>query len=258
MDEVREEGGPTSKTTLSGEHGRRSKAKSPEKQERADSPGPSCASMKSGWSMDHPRVLFQDGNQFIEKRHQERSKVTSAQSVQQHQTELEMNQEELADTLGGGFVLALYPDPASPGCFDRLVALWSPAPGRRSSWVKEDQKVWRPEAARGEKMSTPPPWSLGTTQQHTFSQKSLVSGTSTLRSDRLTLRRSKVKSLAEMKRLQEEDCVEWRSIVRSSFRLLELLWELTGTETGMRWCEPDSWPRGGRSSGEEERRGVLQ
>ncbi|CAL8357891.1 unnamed protein product, partial [Gadus morhua 'NCC'] len=33
---------------------------------------------------------------------QERSKVTSAQSVQQHQTELEMNQKELADTLGGG------------------------------------------------------------------------------------------------------------------------------------------------------------
>ncbi|CAL8277924.1 unnamed protein product [Gadus morhua 'NCC'] len=48
MDEEREEGGPTSRTTLSGEHGRRSKA----------------------------------------KRHQERSKVTSAQSLQQHQTEL--------------------------------------------------------------------------------------------------------------------------------------------------------------------------
>ncbi|CAL8390881.1 unnamed protein product [Boreogadus saida] len=34
-------------------------------------------------------------------RRQKRSKVTSAQSVQQHQTELEMNQEELADTLWG-------------------------------------------------------------------------------------------------------------------------------------------------------------
>jgi hypothetical protein len=40
-------------------------------------------------------------------RHQDRSKVTSAQSVQQHQTELEMNQEELADTLGGGKRLLL-------------------------------------------------------------------------------------------------------------------------------------------------------
>ncbi|XP_056446027.1 NLR family CARD domain-containing protein 3-like [Gadus chalcogrammus] len=66
MDEEREEGGPTSKTTLSGEHGRRSKAKSPEKQERTDPPGPSCVSMKSGWSMDPP-VSFKDGNQSIKK-----------------------------------------------------------------------------------------------------------------------------------------------------------------------------------------------
>ncbi|XP_059896400.1 NLR family CARD domain-containing protein 3-like, partial [Gadus macrocephalus] len=140
MDEERENRDPSSKTALSGEHGRQSKAKSPEKQERADSPGPSCVSMKSGWSMEHPNsfkdgnesvekrrvqqqradspgpscvsmksdssmgppVTFKDGNQSIEKRHQGRSKVTSAQSVQQHQTELEMNQEELADTLGGG------------------------------------------------------------------------------------------------------------------------------------------------------------
>ncbi|CAL8282898.1 unnamed protein product [Boreogadus saida] len=50
MDEEIEDGGPTSKTTLSGEHGRRSKAKSPE-QHRADSPGPSCVSMKSDSSM---------------------------------------------------------------------------------------------------------------------------------------------------------------------------------------------------------------
>ncbi|CAL8365913.1 unnamed protein product [Arctogadus glacialis] len=100
MDEEREEEGPTSKTTLSGEHGRRSKAKRVQ-QQRADSPGPSCVSMKSDRSMEPP-VSFKDGNQSIEKRHQERSKVTSAQSVQQHQTELEMNQEELADTLGDG------------------------------------------------------------------------------------------------------------------------------------------------------------
>ncbi|KAK0144777.1 hypothetical protein N1851_016763 [Merluccius polli] len=36
-------------------------------QERADSPGPSCVSMKSDWSMDRP-VQFKDGNQCIEKR----------------------------------------------------------------------------------------------------------------------------------------------------------------------------------------------
>ncbi|KAK0137040.1 NACHT, LRR and PYD domains-containing protein 12 [Merluccius polli] len=88
MDEETEEGGPPSKTTLSGEHGRHSRAKSPEQQERADSPGPSCVSMKSDWSMDKP-VDFKDGNQSVEKRqHQERSKVTSAQSVQQYPTEL--------------------------------------------------------------------------------------------------------------------------------------------------------------------------
>ncbi|XP_056440510.1 NACHT, LRR and PYD domains-containing protein 12-like [Gadus chalcogrammus] len=126
MDEEREEGAPTSKTTLSGEHGRQSKAKSPEQRERADSPGPSCVSLKSEHSMDDP-INFRDGNQSIEKRvqkeradspgpscvsmkrnwsmdftpdlkdgrpsreegrPQERSKVTSAQSVQQNQAEL--------------------------------------------------------------------------------------------------------------------------------------------------------------------------
>ncbi|KAK0137679.1 NACHT, LRR and PYD domains-containing protein 12 [Merluccius polli] len=57
-------------------------------QERADSPGPSCVSMKSDRSMNHP-VAFKDGNQSVEKRrHLERSKVTSAQSVQQYPTEL--------------------------------------------------------------------------------------------------------------------------------------------------------------------------
>ncbi|XP_056445294.1 NLR family CARD domain-containing protein 3-like isoform X2 [Gadus chalcogrammus] len=52
MDEEREEGG------------------SGEEQQRADSPGPSCVSMKSGWSMEHP-VMFKDGNQSIEKRVQQ-------------------------------------------------------------------------------------------------------------------------------------------------------------------------------------------
>ncbi|KAK0137084.1 hypothetical protein N1851_026721 [Merluccius polli] len=72
MDEETEEGGPPSKTTLSGEHGRHSRAKSPQQQERADSPGPSCVSMKSDRSMEIP-VRFKDGNQSVEKRrvHQE-------------------------------------------------------------------------------------------------------------------------------------------------------------------------------------------
>ncbi|XP_056440495.1 NACHT, LRR and PYD domains-containing protein 12-like isoform X3 [Gadus chalcogrammus] len=57
MDEEREEGAPTSKTTLSGKHGHQSKAKSPEQREGADSPGPSCVSLKSDRSMDRPPDL---------------------------------------------------------------------------------------------------------------------------------------------------------------------------------------------------------
>ncbi|CAL8357531.1 unnamed protein product [Gadus morhua 'NCC'] len=57
MDEEREERGSTSKTALSGEHGRQSKAKSPEQQQRADSPGPSCVSMKSDRSMGELRRI---------------------------------------------------------------------------------------------------------------------------------------------------------------------------------------------------------
>ncbi|KAK0150239.1 NLR family CARD domain-containing protein 3 [Merluccius polli] len=120
MDEETEEGGPPSKTTLSGEHGRHSRAKSPEQQERADSPGPSCVSMKSDWSMNVP-VQFKDGNQSVEKRRvqQERAdspgpscvSMKSDQSMGRLVTfkdgpwsteEREMNQEELADTLRGG------------------------------------------------------------------------------------------------------------------------------------------------------------
>ncbi|XP_056441013.1 NLR family CARD domain-containing protein 3-like [Gadus chalcogrammus] len=71
MDEERGEGGPTSKTALSGENGRRSKAKSPEKQDRADS-----VSMKSDHSMDDP-VGFKDGNQSIEKRRVQQERVDS-------------------------------------------------------------------------------------------------------------------------------------------------------------------------------------
>ncbi|KAK0155285.1 NACHT, LRR and PYD domains-containing protein 12 [Merluccius polli] len=76
MDEETEEGGPPSKTTLSGEHGRHSRAKSPEQQERADSPGPSCVSMKSDLSLDLP-CNFKDGSHSIEKRRVQRERADS-------------------------------------------------------------------------------------------------------------------------------------------------------------------------------------
>ncbi|KAK0146363.1 hypothetical protein N1851_014338 [Merluccius polli] len=72
MNEEREEGGPTSKTTLSGEHGRQSQAKNPEQQERAHSPVPSCVSMNSDRSMSPP-VKFEDGKLDIEQRRKERA-----------------------------------------------------------------------------------------------------------------------------------------------------------------------------------------
>ncbi|XP_056451255.1 NACHT, LRR and PYD domains-containing protein 3-like isoform X4 [Gadus chalcogrammus] len=76
--------------------GNQSIGKSSEQQDRAVSPGPSCVSFKSDHSMDPP-ATFKDGNQSIEKRQpQERSKVTSAQFVQQHQTELIKRAEEKA------------------------------------------------------------------------------------------------------------------------------------------------------------------
>ncbi|CAL8239059.1 unnamed protein product, partial [Gadus morhua 'NCC'] len=91
MDAEREKGGPTFKTTLSGEHGRRSKAKRPEQQQRADSPRSSRVSMKS------IRNLFRKKKQIDEQgQHKEWSEVTSAQSVQQHQTELIKRAEENA------------------------------------------------------------------------------------------------------------------------------------------------------------------
>ncbi|XP_078147762.1 protein NLRC3-like isoform X2 [Centroberyx gerrardi] len=126
LSEEREEGLPPSKTTLSGEHDSQTKAESPVQQERADSPVPSCVSMKSDqskdfiitfkekhlsdknriqqeradspvpscvsmksdWSMDPP-LLFKDGQHSTEQRvHQERSEVPSGQSVQELQTDL--------------------------------------------------------------------------------------------------------------------------------------------------------------------------
>ncbi|CAL8249329.1 unnamed protein product [Merluccius merluccius] len=45
-------------------------------QERADSPGPSCVSMKSDWSMKHD-VTFKDGNQSVEKRRVQQERADS-------------------------------------------------------------------------------------------------------------------------------------------------------------------------------------
>ncbi|XP_056130866.1 protein NLRC3-like [Lampris incognitus] len=88
VSEEREEGGPTSKTTLSGEHDSQTKAKSPVHQERPDSPVPSCVSIKSDQSMEIP-CRFKAGHHSTEQRdHQERSEVLSGQSVQGHQTDL--------------------------------------------------------------------------------------------------------------------------------------------------------------------------
>ncbi|XP_078141230.1 protein NLRC3-like isoform X1 [Centroberyx gerrardi] len=58
-------------------------------QERADSPVPSCVSIKSDWSMDPP-IVFKDGQHSTEQRvHQETSEVPSDQSAQEHQTDLD-------------------------------------------------------------------------------------------------------------------------------------------------------------------------
>ncbi|KAM6945700.1 NACHT, LRR and PYD domains-containing protein 3-like [Aplochiton taeniatus] len=83
----REEGGPVSKTSLPGEHDSQTKAKRVQ-QERPDSPVPSCVSMKSDWSME-PTHTFSKGVLTTEPgEHQERPGVPSGQSVQGHQTDL--------------------------------------------------------------------------------------------------------------------------------------------------------------------------
>ncbi|KAM9391234.1 NLR family CARD domain-containing protein 3-like isoform 3-T6 [Salvelinus alpinus] len=84
----REEGGPASKMSLSGEHD--TEAKSPIKQERPASPVPSCVSMKSDWSMDKP-IHFREGDFSTEQRNQQErseSEILSGQSSQSHQTDL--------------------------------------------------------------------------------------------------------------------------------------------------------------------------
>ncbi|XP_051249448.1 NLR family CARD domain-containing protein 3-like isoform X14 [Dicentrarchus labrax] len=114
--EDREEGVPPSKSTLCGEHDTRTKA------QRRKKPEPSCVSMKSDRSMDHPiefkdgrhsvdqrrkkpepscvsmksdrsmgrRIEFKDGRHSVDQRvDQETSEVPSGQSAQQHQTHLD-------------------------------------------------------------------------------------------------------------------------------------------------------------------------
>ncbi|KAM9471264.1 uncharacterized protein ACWYII_007159 isoform 2-T2 [Salvelinus alpinus] len=84
----REEGGPASKMHLSGGHD--TKAKSPIKQERPASPVPSCVSMKSDRSMNHP-INFREGDFSTEQRNQQErseSEILSGQSSQSHQTDL--------------------------------------------------------------------------------------------------------------------------------------------------------------------------
>ncbi|XP_056448321.1 NACHT, LRR and PYD domains-containing protein 12-like [Gadus chalcogrammus] len=120
MDEEREEGGPTSKTTLSGEHGRRSKAKSPEQQERADSNGSSCVSMKSDRSMELP-FNFKDGNQSIEKGRvqQERADSPGPSCVSMksdHSMELPFNFKDGNQSIEKGRVQQQRADSPGPSC----------------------------------------------------------------------------------------------------------------------------------------------
>uniref|UniRef100_A0A8C7N766 NACHT, LRR and PYD domains-containing protein 12-like n=1 Tax=Oncorhynchus kisutch TaxID=8019 RepID=A0A8C7N766_ONCKI len=65
---ARKKGGPASKMRLSREHD--TKAKSPIRQERPASPVPSCVSMKSDRSMNHP-IEFREGDFSTEQRHKD-------------------------------------------------------------------------------------------------------------------------------------------------------------------------------------------
>uniref|UniRef100_UPI003AABAF0B protein NLRC3-like n=1 Tax=Centroberyx gerrardi TaxID=166262 RepID=UPI003AABAF0B len=86
----REEGVPTSKTTLSGERGSQTKAeRSPVQPQRPDSVVPSCVSMKSEGSMFH-LTDFKDEHHSTEQiDNQEKSEVPSGHSAQEHQTDLD-------------------------------------------------------------------------------------------------------------------------------------------------------------------------
>ncbi|CAL8367464.1 unnamed protein product [Gadus morhua 'NCC'] len=84
MDEEREEGHPTFKTTLSGEHGCQSNAKRRIQQQTADSPGPSCVILKNGWSMENS-ARSGDGNQSTEPSNK-RSRRVQQQTAEPHGT----------------------------------------------------------------------------------------------------------------------------------------------------------------------------
>ncbi|XP_064815692.1 NACHT, LRR and PYD domains-containing protein 12-like [Oncorhynchus masou masou] len=81
--------GPASKMSLSGGHD--TEDKSPIKQERPASHGPSCVSMKSNQSMGQP-LNFREGDFSTEQRNQQErseSEILSGQSSQSHQTDLD-------------------------------------------------------------------------------------------------------------------------------------------------------------------------
>ncbi|XP_038570691.1 NLR family CARD domain-containing protein 3-like [Micropterus salmoides] len=82
--EETEEGVPPSKSTLWGEHGSQTKAQSV-CQQRPDSPGSSCVSMKSDQSKIEP-YNFRAGQHSAEERDQQ---VSGTQSFQQHPTDLD-------------------------------------------------------------------------------------------------------------------------------------------------------------------------
>ncbi|CAK6980068.1 NLR family CARD domain-containing protein 3-like [Scomber scombrus] len=69
--EDREEGVHPSKSSLCGEHDSQTKAQRMQ-QQRADSPEPSCVSMKSDWSMDNP-IRFKDGQPADGRMQQQRA-----------------------------------------------------------------------------------------------------------------------------------------------------------------------------------------
>ncbi|CAK6979522.1 NLR family CARD domain-containing protein 3-like [Scomber scombrus] len=85
--EDREEGVPPSKRPRCEEHDSQTKAQRMQ-QQRADSPEPSCVSMKSDRSMDPP-IVFKDGQPADGRVQQQSSEVPSDQSAQQHQTQLD-------------------------------------------------------------------------------------------------------------------------------------------------------------------------
>ncbi|XP_032364280.1 NACHT, LRR and PYD domains-containing protein 4 [Etheostoma spectabile] len=84
--EDREEGAPPSKTTLWGDHDSQTKAQ--RMQQQKPGPGPSCVSMKSDRSMDHP-VTFKVGQAVDGRVHQESSEGLGGQSDLQQQTDLD-------------------------------------------------------------------------------------------------------------------------------------------------------------------------